>query len=432
MKNIHNKGKRILAVLLALLILLPVTAIFASADPLPATSLELEVNENYMSVEILTTFTPAFTELDGVPKFSISILDSNQERAKPNIDVYDNFSSIYINDLPVGEYSILISVIVDDAIYIATDTFEVKKYYPTAKNDLDIKALYDAVYEDCDFYSLNSFNYTISSWQNFEATWADSYDTLWRAVNGRRRLPSQDDINDATALLVSAFGALTLRANAGLNIDVLYEALYEDCYLYDYESYYTDDSWEAFSNAWHEAEELLDEVWNGDETITQGDIDAAAAALYTACEELEETEYADLNISVLEYAVYNACNIYNIDMWQYTTESWNNFSSTYWSARNMLNNIWYEYDEEIIYSSYTQNDIDEMVTRLYAAYNGLEKLTGTAKLFSTFKRIFMEIIGWIFEPFEFAFEWVIEPFDFLPYWVRQPFVGLDYIINHGL
>ena len=416
MKSIKHNGKKLLAVLLALMIMLPITAIFVSAAP-PEVTVELEVFAGSSWASFTATFDPPLEEFDEKPRYIWVLRDSEGDEVEGA-----SFSSLNgwrtdVSNLPYGDYVMILTVFFGSYPISADPVeFTVAKAYPEA--DLDIKDLDDAVWDDCYIMLYNRFNFTKASWEKFEAAWFAAREVLYDAIDGCEQLV-QADVDTAALNLRNAYAAL-VKLETELDISALYDALYEECNIdFWFWYHYSRESWEAFEDAWFDGEYMLYLIWSGSTNFTQENIDKAAEAIITAFYALSENVLTMLDIDDLIYAVYYSCRPSYFNSWQYTAESWNRFVDVWYDTYEMLWEIYWDYDDyydEYYFSFiYTQDDIDEAVEKLYTARYGLVSRGGIFNLTIVSILVQMwngrsDVWDWILEPFYFIYEWIMAPY----------------------
>ncbi|MDR1408732.1 MAG: hypothetical protein LBJ12_00345 [Oscillospiraceae bacterium] len=213
MKHTHHT-KRLLAVLLAVLALLPIGMVAAQAAPLLGVELDCYVGTD--SAEFSARTFPRADNLDDDVSYKWTLLDSADQEITP--DCYGIFSGyFYVYNLVPGDYTIVVKVTVDN---ITVDT---QQAFTLTGNDdddeypdyLSIDLLYDAVhaysrsYGDS-YYSeadnLLSWRYSTESWNAYIKA-DDAAIALWEKVWYDENFDgvTQAQLDDTATALINAF-----------------------------------------------------------------------------------------------------------------------------------------------------------------------------------------------------------------------------------
>ena len=190
-------------------------------------------------------------------------------------------------------------------------------------------------------------DYTAESWEAFERALESAKEV---AAN---EAATQEEVDEATALLNAAMEALVVADPQPPVVETDKAALKEA--IAEAEKYarndYTEESWEAFSEALAEAQGV-----DADESATQDKVDAATKALEDAMEALEKVN-PELNLDGIREVINEALELNEED---YTAESWEKLQETLEAAINMANS-----------GEVSQEDIDQAAKNLQNAMNGL-------------------------------------------------------------
>ncbi len=187
-------------------------------------------------------------------------------------------------------------------------------------------------------------NYTDESWQAFQ--------TILESANAvlNKTDATQDEVNIAIADLQKALDGLTVPE--GVVDTGKLKALIDTCktIFAQGQANYTDESWQAFTDALNEAQAVLENA-----NATQTEIDNVRKKLETARDTLTNKKP---NTEALE-ALILECD--KVEKGNYTNESWKVFADAFNAAKAVAGN-----------PDATQEEIDNAEQKLRTAYDGLK------------------------------------------------------------